>query len=816
MLRWVAVFIAIVLISPSLYAQSPDVLQDPTAEGFYDAWVEKLADLPPLVIPGVPKAPPAFSGKEDPGAKQPDELINAINDSLGTKDAVKALGRGLLRFPQAEVRKEAANAIWLVDKKSQPLAILALRAALSDPDPGVRERAAMSLSNLRDDGAEVALGELVNQLDVETNREANHSMAMVIQAFGPKAAPAVPYLTRRHLRLMQQEKDLFYSEDISTFAKIGEASLPVVPVIVFDALNDQEYYACETLGRLGCEKELIMLMSRDKPDRLAEMAVHGAGFLPKYSPEVIERMIAVTENANSEFLRGVCLEALGKARPTNEKIVKMMIDSLLNSDTNSLRRSAAEALGNCEPKFPIAIDPLKKSVAEDGDRDVRQAAATALAKYPVEAESVYLALVDEAIRSESIQVAGLRQLQLDSVPAILSTINDAKLTDAQREIAVLSLQWVDKLREDSDGKKNWEPLVAPIKTIASDKQLAPGIRAAAMFVLRYWGMPVEPMEPVMLASINGAHFSGTRIDSMRWVESNADQLASPDQAIAQLIKATEDEKAYSQRWAANALAQMGQKAKPAIPQLLKLVQSENDYVSREAINAVAKINCEPKLCIATLLKVEDSEAVKAAATLAAADNVDAKPVIAELRKRLEEGDDDLTLMEAIQQLGPKSIPLIKLVIAQIEGPEATHYTADALLKMGPTVEDQVVEPLIGFALKQPEVASSVLKGLGDMKSAGPALAKAAPKLLADGDARQATLEALGKLAPSSKAALPAMAPLLMSDDSFIRHTALDAIIKFGPDAKPYLPQMKKMAENEPAGFQRGVEQKVKDFEASLK
>ena len=110
----------------------------------------------------------------------------------------------------------------------------------------------------------------------------------------------------------------------------------------------------------------------------------------------------------------------------------------------------------------------------------------------------------------------------------------------------------------------------------------------------------------------------------------------------------------------------------------------------------------------------------------------------------------------------------------------------------------------------------MLNGLGEMKSAGPALAKAAPKLLSDGDARQATLEALGKLAPSSKAALPAMAPLLMSDDSFVRHTALDAIIKFGPDAKPYLPQMKKMAENEPAGFQRGVEQKVKDFEASLK
>jgi HEAT repeat protein len=257
------------------------------------------------------------------------------------------------------------------------------------------------------------------------------------------------------------------------------------------------------------------------------------------------------------------------------------------------------------------------------------------------------------------------------------------------------------------------------------------------------------------------------------------------------------------RWrATQALAQIGPDAKEAVPALIQALQDENSVVRGNAANALGMIG------------VEAREAVQ--------------PLIAAL------GDSDFfvrksgTAMIALGKIGPAAREAVPFLIQELKAPDSATRTsaAEALAGIGPAAVDAA--PALADALKDQNArvrvrASIALAKIGPRATAAvPALIQALSDNLDWLSPREYAARALGEIGPEAGEAVPALTRVLTESDAAaeakpastrerwrgyhaqMRAAAAEALGKIGPEAKEAVPVLREALEDKDEGVRQAA------------
>ncbi len=202
------------------------------------------------------------------GDKSAPEIRQALQDAdtLVRRDAAKALGQlspaaaapavpDLVKCCQdkdVELRKAAVTSmVRLANPQVRAVALGPVLALLKDPDPEIRQNAALAAGHLGGPEALAALDPLLEALrkgDINIKRQA----ALALKNLGPPAAAAVPDL-RQALHSPDKVLKLNAAAALTEFKQAGEPAVPDLLQLVQDRKEDKEVrkQAAVALSRIG-------------------------------------------------------------------------------------------------------------------------------------------------------------------------------------------------------------------------------------------------------------------------------------------------------------------------------------------------------------------------------------------------------------------------------------------------------------------------------------------------------------------------------------------------------------------------------------
>jgi HEAT repeat protein len=257
------------------------------------------------------------------------------------------------------LRSGAARALELMGPKARA-ALPALAKALRDDDANISMRASFALARI----GEAAVPQLMRGLE------------------------ARPF----HTRLLS----------INALSRIGAGAHQAIPALVV-ALDDkssqiaeQASHALSSIGPASVPKLIPVLKHPRAPVRalaaaaLAEMGPPGR----EACPELIEAL----HRERDVIVRTRIVEALGKVRPSADKVVSALSNALKDEDSG-VRAKAAEGLGR-SPRAAEAAVPVLIQALKDGSSDVRSSAIGALGSIGASAKLAIPALAAMAANND--------------------------------------------------------------------------------------------------------------------------------------------------------------------------------------------------------------------------------------------------------------------------------------------------------------------------------------------------------------------------------------------------------------------------------
>lgn len=265
------------------------------------------------------------------------------------------------------------------------------RVDAEDPDAEVQVAAAVALVSIDFEHNPKSWQRLLEELD--RDRFTSRDVCRAIRRLGPKAASAVPRLTR--LLETRDSND----EVIEALGAIGQAARSAVPAIVGHG---------------------DWLFGRHKI----------AAALVRIGPEVIPDLVADFDRLEEEEQRVGVLEAIGEFGERGAAAVPDLT-RLLRSGAPSVRVAAARALGRIHAD-PRATIPDLRVCLEDESIALREAAARSLGAYRAAASQAVPDLI-AALRDEFIDVRVAAAESLSEIgPAARTALPDLKRSLADR------------------------------------------------------------------------------------------------------------------------------------------------------------------------------------------------------------------------------------------------------------------------------------------------------------------------------------------------------------------------------------------------
>jgi HEAT repeat protein len=248
-------------------------------------------------------------------------------------------------------------------------------------------------------------------------------------------------------------------------------------------------------------------------------------------------------------------------------------------------------------------------------------------------------------------------------------------------------------------------------------------------------------------------------------------LYSPTEKIIQaLIEALKDKDPGVVKKAAEALGDIGPRAKAAVPTLIESLKDENKVVRQGTAEALGRIGPSAKAAVPTLIESlkDENKGVRWRAS------------------------------EALGKIGPEAKAAVPALTEALkdENEGVRQGTAEALGKIGSEAKDAV--PALIEALKDENevVRQRAAEALGkirpEAKAAVPALIETLKDENEEIKVRGSAAEALGKIGPEAKDAVPALVKALNDQNQRIRSTAARALGKIGPAAKAAVPVLTKI------------------------
>jgi len=678
----------------------------------------------------------------------------------------------LMSNPDGKGRKDAPGVLRRI---GQP-AVEFLITAINSKDPTTCEQAAYVLGEM----GEVAKPAVPVLLELAKGKN------LTIRT---KAATALFRISPEHQKVaiatllavmgMRSEQGapdeyapLFAEWSLVSFGK------PAVPLLI-KALKDPQVrgYAASILGEIGpSAKEAVQALTVAMKDETVWVRIAAAGALARINPDdaqpgldlLLKILDDPSDSTSANAARESAASALGKIGPAARCAVPSLT-RLSQFGDEAVRSLAVQALkeigtGAAETKEPVYEGkPLSVWVKalKEGDAKSREDAAFALMKMgPAAREAMpalsaaltdpnlevvkfaaitlgkiggegvpplILGLQDEDETLQAIASLGLREAGAAAVPSLIRLLRSSNRTTASYASSTLG--------------KIGEPAVNDL-VVALDHHDTQ-VRGLALLALGAMGDVAKVAVPAIRKRLNDDH-PGVRkaaadILSKIGRDTSAQVLPSKppsseptykEKPLTEWVKGLEDRESNIRIGAANALAEMGMKAKPAVAVLIKTLGDREKRVRMAAASALGAIGPEASEAVPTLI-----------AMLKTCD-----------------GDEVFDICYGLRGIGkPAVVPLIGL----LDEPNffVRWHAAKTLGNIGPEAADAVAR---------------LTEALKDRHSV----------------VRSYAATALGKIGPRAKGALDALADSLRDQEQSVREAAADAIRSIDPTAKVALPLAK--------------------------
>jgi HEAT repeat protein len=466
-------------------------------------------------------------------------------------------------------------------------AMPALCRGLTNKDPRVRRWSAFAIRHMRRVmGGLLAARErfpkisTLAQAKVSTlmaavadqNAEVRGAVISVLGAIGPMAKPAVPQITAA---LKDPNKFVRTMAAVALWW-IDRQTNVTVPILI-EGLEDK---GMDLEDRKGCAWVLGEMGPKAKaavPELIA--ALRGIG--------------KTSRTTSTVALASYASEALGRM---GEPAVPALTKALRDEDAE-IRKNAAWALFRMGPKAKGAV-PALIAKSKDAQVDVRRFAIGALAKIGPAAREAVPALIERlkdehggVRRNAGWALGHIGAPAKDAVPTLIVTLNDKD--KAARDSAVWALG-----RIGPPAKAAVPALIEALK-IERHSELA----AEALGRIGANAKAAVPTLGTLLEQSRGA--TKIKVALAFWRITGQEAKALPV-----LTAALQDRQAFVRRDAADALAEMGPKAKAAVPGLIALMERKSPrfYDRRAAYQALKKI--DPQAAYQALKKIDPQAAKK--------------------------------------------------------------------------------------------------------------------------------------------------------------------------------------------------------------
>jgi HEAT repeat protein len=234
-------------------------------------------------------------------------------------------------------------------------------------------------------------------------------------------------------------------------------------------------------------------------------------------------------------------------------------------------------------------------------------------------------------------------------------------------------------------------------------------------------------------------------------------------AIPKLIEMLDDRSEWFRLTVRDLLCELGPNAKSAVPQLVKLLKEKKARDPEDAMAILTAIGPDAKEVIPVLSEyLGDEKLLKPALRALCGFGPDAKIAIPEIRKALRakllkshekyELDSVAYLLGALPDLGTDAIPLLIEFLNDVPSVEC----AGALATFGPVARDAIPELKKLAQHNDPEVRVAVANALWEIAKDSESITIYSELLSLNGDVASKSIEALAKIGPEAKAALPAL------------------------------------------------------------
>ncbi len=680
--------------------------------------------------------------------------------------------------------------------------------------------------------ARAALPALIIALDDNDKQVWNGAIA-AIATIGPGAADAVPALlamfdNSRTRGGRDRDRQQALVHGAHALATIGKAALPALIESLSSDSPMKAACASRALGELGPDAisaapALVKnLGSGDEPLRREAIDALGQIGAPAVQP-----LAAALDSGDAKTRQGAAA-ALGQVGQPAVEAAPALAALLQKESDVPARAAALAALPAISGPSAATVDLLMAGVRNDNP-EVRHAAINGLLSSKAISEQAVPALTaelkSEAAPARQRAAAVLGRMGTRAQPAIPALIEVARkepqenaFTDALAQIGTPALQpLVDQLSVSGTEARNREWVFRALHGMGSTglttlatalSSPTASIRAGAATALASMAVDSPPIIKSLLA-LTADKDNSVRAAALRAV---ATIRSERETVLPKLEAALTDGDAEVRRAAVVGLASIGAGNKIGVEGLIELLGDPDPAVQRNTLQSLAALGAGAKAAVPEIVKRLDVPELRSNAieTLGKVGE-DAKPAIPKLTEFASSGPDDLRLaaMQALNGIGrPAAAALPTLYKAMSAENRDLRIQALLALDRIETNDDQL-HPIVLAALQNEtgavrRTAAQVAKRFGDgAQDCVPALLS-----MLDRDTDR----------PTAIATLRAMkihdiAQLLsvLDDRSFtVRIFVCEALAKLGPEAKEALPALQKKADGDidavKSAAQKAIEQ----------
>jgi HEAT repeat protein len=460
-------------------------------------------------------------------------------------------------------------------------------------------------------------------------------------------------------------------------------------------------------------------------------------------------------------------------------------DALGNKDATT-RQLAAETLGRMGSRAKDALAALKERLKDD-DGLTRVRAAQALWFIDRQADVAVPAL-GEAMKDKDLTVrraASLALFQLQPRPKEALPIFTAAMKDEDSLTRVQSAQAVWQINHKADEvmpvfmevvKNPKEHALALNQTLTALNELGPEAKAAVPALVEVLKGPNNNLYVFALTNTLGT-IGAASVPPLAELLNNKDTdpriLYPVIQALGRvgpegaepLIKAMDHENVNIRSQVVMSIGQMGPGAKAAVPKLAELAKGGDANLRNNAINALVQLGLDGRAAAPALVEnLKNPNQYIVTQSLQALRNmqVDSKTVVPALEELLKSTTPYQRVMtaDAIVSLDRENKAVVPVLIELVSDKQWWAQATQALGKMGPNAKEAV--PDLVKLLKTPPTPF----------------------------ARTQILIALGQIGPDAMAAVPDLLDLIKAEkDLNVRNAALNALKAMHPDSKEVVAAM---------------------------